>query len=301
MTRPANLAETLPPKRLLKRLEIWARGDAPAEIRRRGARVTLSGAPWGAHAPTPAQARILRLVRRAPAFRAALRIHAALRLDTLRPGPIDEAWCGARIRFYPMLAASFRHMLLTPRGYEAEERGFLAAHGGGAGAFADIGANAGAYTLWAGMQWPGRRILAFEPLADFAAILRANAGFAGLAGVTVLEAAAAGADGTVEFSPSEQSIAYGADAVRVPARGLVSALREAGIDRLAALKIDAECTEDRILFPFFAEAPEALWPRAVLIEHAGAHLWERDCMALLAARGYREIFRNRLNAGLVRP
>ncbi|HEU0223619.1 MAG TPA: FkbM family methyltransferase [Paracoccaceae bacterium] len=299
MTRPETRAATLPPKRPLKRLEIWLRGDAPAEIRRRGARVSQSEAPWGHHAPTRAQRRIIGLARSLPVFRAAIRIHAALWLDNLRPGPIDDLLFGARIRFYPMLAASFRHMLLSPDAYEAEERAFLAAHVGD-GAFVDIGANAGIYSLSAAGYWPGRPVIAFEPLDLFAGILERNAAMAGFAHLRVVRAAAGGEDGTLEFSPSQQSVAYGADAVKVPSRSLLSVLREQGIGQVAALKIDAECIEDQILYPFFEGAPEALWPRAIVIEYAGGALWQRDCMALLARQGYREIFRNRLNAGLVR-
>lgn len=299
-TRPGSLAETLPPKGFWKRLEIRARGGAPAEIRRRGARVELSEAPWGTFAPTLAQRRVLALARRAPLFRPAVRIHAALRLDDLRPGPVDDLLFGHRIRFYPMLTASFRHMLLTPDRYEGEERAFLAAHAGADGAFVDIGANAGIYALWAAGHWPGRSVIAFEPMPRFAAILRQNARFAGFDALVVVEAAAAGEDGTVEFSASSQSVAFGTGTARVPARSLLSVLAERGIASVGALKIDAECVEDRILFPFYETAPESLWPRAVVIEYAGGHLWERDCMALLAARGYRTVFRNTLNAGLVR-
>jgi FkbM family methyltransferase len=300
-TRPASLAETLPPRGLLKRLETRIGGAAPAEIRRRGQRVTVSEAPWGSHAPTPAQARILRLVRAMPVFRATLRIQAALRLDSLRPGPIDDRLFGARTRFYPMLAASFRHMLLTPDACEREERAFLAAHTAATGAFVDIGANCGIYSLWAAGRRPGEPVIAFEPLEPFATILALNAGFAGFRGVAVIRAAAGGADGTIAFSPSQQSAGYGADSVPMPCRSLLSVLAEHGVGSVAALKIDAEAVEDQILFPFFEAAPPALRPRAVLIEHVCRHLWQRDCLGLLAGLGYRETFRNKLNAGYVLP
>jgi len=303
MTGPQTFAETLPVKGWLKRLEIAFRGGAPAEIRRRRAGVTIEDGPWGQWAPTPAQARIIRIARGSPAFQSALRIHAALRIDSLRPGPIDERFHGLAIRFYPMLGASFRHMMLTPRDYQADERRFFHARATGEGVFVDVGANAGVYSLWAGATWPGRPVIAFEPVAMLAEILDQNARMAGLDAFKLHRAVAGAEDGEAAFSETAQSMAYGADMAPTPCRSLVSVLSEAGCGPdgrgVAGIKIDAEGVEDQILAPFLAEAPDAMLPHAILIEHVGRHLWETDCFEMLAKRGYREVFRNKLNAGLV--
>jgi FkbM family methyltransferase len=300
MTRPHSFQDTLPAQSRLKRLEVALRSGASAKIRRRGADARLVPGPWGACAPTRAQSALIGAARAMPAFHSALRNQVSLWLDTLRPGPLDAEVHGCRIRFYPMLAASFRHMLLTPKVYQADELAFFAAHATGPGAFVDIGANCGVYTFWAAGRDRARTVIAFEPHETFAAILAANAAMADRPAVRVVRAAAGAEDGTAQFSPSEQSVAYGEDAVTVPCRSLLSVLREAGATAVAGLKLDAEGVEDAILVPFFADAPAALWPRSIVIEHAASHLWRTDALALLADRGYREVFRNKLNSGFAR-
>ena len=43
--------------------------------------------------------------------------------------------------------------------------------------------------------------------------------------------------------------------------------------------------EDRLLTPFFREAPPSLWPKTILIQDS-RHEWSTDLFALLAAKGY---------------
>ena len=77
-------------------------------------------------------------------------------------------------------------------------------------------------------------------------------------------------------------------------------LEEAGASHVDALKIDVEGFEDRVLTGFFAQAPQALWPRAVVIEHLSKNEWQQDCIADMRARGYAETGRTRSNTLLVR-
>jgi len=55
-----------------------------------------------------------------------------------------------------------------------------------------------------------------------------------------------------------------------------------------------------VLTGFFAEAREALWPRAVVIEHLSRDEWEADCIADMFSRGYVETGKTRSNTLLVR-
>ena len=77
-------------------------------------------------------------------------------------------------------------------------------------------------------------------------------------------------------------------------------LEEAGVTKVDALKIDVEGFEDRVLTGFFAEAPQSLWPRAVVIEHLSKNEWLKDCIADMRARGYVERGRTRSNTLLLR-
>ena len=70
--------------------------------------------------------------------------------------------------------------------------------------------------------------------------------------------------------------------------------------KVDALKIDVEGFEDRVLTGFFAEAPQSLWPRAVVIEHLSKNEWLKDCIADMRARGYVERGRTRSNTLLLR-
>ena len=82
--------------------------------------------------------------------------------------------------------------------------------------------------------------------------------------------------------------------------GCSEILRDAGVTHVDALKIDVEGFEDRVLTGFFREAPQSLWPRAVVIEHLSRDEWQSDCIADMIARGYAEIGRTRSNTLLVR-
>jgi hypothetical protein len=55
-----------------------------------------------------------------------------------------------------------------------------------------------------------------------------------------------------------------------------------------------------VLTGFFREAPQALYPRAVVIEHLSRHEWQADCIADMISRGYVKTGRTRSNTLLVR-
>jgi hypothetical protein len=89
-------------------------------------------------------------------------------------------------------------------------------------------------------------------------------------------------------------------AIRVPSLRLLRILQEAGVSSVDALKIDVEGYEDRVLISFFKEAPQALWPRAVVIEHLSKDEWQADCIADMVSRGYAIAGRTRSNTLLSR-
>jgi len=90
------------------------------------------------------------------------------------------------------------------------------------------------------------------------------------------------------------------NATKVPSLRLQRILGDAGVDHVDALKIDVEGFEDQVLTGFFKEAPQRLWPRAVVIEHLSRSEWQDDCIADMLARGYAEAGKTRSNTLLVR-
>ena len=82
--------------------------------------------------------------------------------------------------------------------------------------------------------------------------------------------------------------------------GSVVGFDASGIDSDIDASQLLEGFEDRVLTGFFKEAPQALWPRAVVIEHLSSNEWQNDCIADMRARGYAETGKTRSNTLLVR-
>ena len=93
--------------------------------------------------------------------------------------------------------------------------------------------------------------------------------------------------------------AEAAGGVEVRCRPLNAVVRDAGLTGIDALKIDVEGAEDKVLVPFFRDAPAALWPGLIVIEDSSAE-WASDLFALLVSKGYQVSSRSRQNVMLRR-
>src|SRR4029453_4085932 len=74
-------------------------------------------------------------------------------------------------------------------------------------------------------------------------------------------------------------------AIKVRSLRLQRMLDDARVSRVDALKIDVEGYEDRVLTGFFRQARQALWPRAVVIEHLSRSEWLDDCIPHMRRHG----------------
>ena len=267
-----------------------------------------SAAPFGAFAPNGAQAAVIRLVHRSRLKRGAFRPWMSRVVNLLRRGPIDTAYQGASFRFYHQGSATERGALFNPD-YNLEELDFLRAHTPDGGVFVDIGAHVGTYALVLA-QKVGRdgTVIAVEPHPAAHARLAFNRAASDLPQVRLVAAAAgeSGSDVLIETDGDNLGASHivtgkaSASAFRVPALTLQQILDDAGVAKVDALKIDVEGFEDRVLTGFFAQAPQTLWPRAVVIEHLSRKEWQQDCIADMVARGYAEQRRTRSNTLLAR-
>ena len=265
-------------------------------------------APFGAFVPNAAQAAIIRLAQRSRLKRGAFRPMLSRLVNLLRAGPVDVQYQGASFRFYHQASATERGALFNPD-YNIEELDFLRAHTPVGGIFVDVGANVGTYALaLARHVGPGGKVIAIEPHPVTHARLAFNNTASGYTQVKLVAAAAGPADGELMIETDGENLGAShivsgqasGKAIKVPSLRLQRILEEAGASHVDALKIDVEGFEDRVLTGFFANAPQTLWPRAVVIEHLSKNEWLEDCIADMRARGYAETGKTRSNTLLVR-
>jgi FkbM family methyltransferase len=266
-----------------------------------------SSAPFGRLAPNAAQAALIALAQRTGLKRGAFRPMLSRLLNLFRSGPLDVKYQGAAFRFYHQGSATERGALLNPD-YNIEELRFLRAHVADRGVFVDVGANVGTYALALARDvGEAGKVIAIEPHPVTHARLAFNHAASGYTQVRLVQAACGAEDGELLIETDGDNLGAShivpgdasGKAIRVPSRRLSRILEEASVARVDALKIDVEGYEDRALIPFFKQAPQALWPRAVVIEHLSTDEWQDDCIADMLARGYVISGKTRSNTMLI--
>jgi FkbM family methyltransferase len=264
--------------------------------------------PFGAFAPNPAQHAIISLAQRSRLKRGAFRPMLSRLVNLLRAGPVDVRYQGAAFRFYHQASATERGALFNPD-YNLEELDFLRAHTPAGGVFVDVGANVGTYAMvLARHVGESGKVIAIEPHPITHARLAFNRSASGATQVILVAAAAGPSDGEAMIETDGDNLGAShivsgersGDAIKVPSLRLQRILDDAGITQVDALKIDVEGFEDRVLTGFFKEAPQSLWPRAVVIEHLSRNEWLDDCIAGMLTRGYAETGKTRSNTLLGR-
>ena len=213
----------------------------------------------------------------------------------LKGTPVDQVSLGARFRLHPYNNVCEKRILFSPRDFDEPERDFLIARLTERFVFLDIGANIGGYSLAvAAAAGPKARIIAVEPQPEIFDRLTYNIGANPFGTIKALALAVADREGelTLFLDPRNKGEAsvkiVSADhhgQVKVPARTLLSIVEDEGFEHVDAMKLDVEGAEDLILQCFFADAPECLWPKAIIIERGEAR-WGIDLVAFLASKGY---------------
>ena len=252
--------------------------------------------PWGSYRPRGWGGFWLKVARAFPGgwpwSRLAL---VARRLARRRlTGPVDIRLWGHRLRLFPDRSVSEARILFLPRSWDRAERALLKRWMAPGFTFVDVGANAGAYSLWVlSLAGDSGRVVAVEPDPALARQLRYNVRANGAEDrMRVVEAAvaASGGDGTLildgrnsgenrlatggedPVAPGAHPFAHGAGAVPVRVVTLARVVRDAALERIDCLKVDVEGLEADVIKPFLAEAPRSLRPRWLIVElkHVGA-------------------------------
>ena len=216
---------------------------------------------------------------------------------------------GASFRFYHQASATERGALFNPD-YNLEELDFLRAHTPDGGVFVDVGANVGTYAMvLARHVGASGEVIAIEPHPVTHARLAFNRA---ASGYRTGEARGRGRRcfrrriddrdrrRQSRRQPYRRQATRAGNAIKVPSLRLQRILDEAGVSQVDALKIDVEGYEDRVLTGFFRDARQALWPRAVVIEHLSRNEWLRRLHRRHARARLRGDRQTRSNTLLVR-
>ena len=260
--------------------------------------------PFGTYAPNAMQRAVIAAAHGSGLKRGAFRPWLSRLVSLLGDGPIDATYQGASFRLHHLASGTERGALFNPD-YNLPELDFLREYAPAGGVFVDVGANVGTYAVaLAKHVGTNGRVIAIEPLPSAGARLAFNAQASQLTNLTLVRAAAGDTEGVLKIETDGGNLGAShvssTGDVEVPAHRLLTVLTDAGIDHVDALKIDVEGYEDRVLTPFFRDAPQSLWPRAVAIEHLERKDWQTDCIKDMEVRGYAIAGKTRSNTLLVR-
>jgi FkbM family methyltransferase len=215
-----------------------------------------------------------------------------------------------RLRHLPREASRLVRRALGFGRELGEEYSLITRHLRPGDTFVDVGAHEGTFSLYAGKQvGPSGVVLAIEPNPQVLERLRSNIAASALKNVQVAPFAVGEEDGEAvlyvfkqntrsSLYPSGRATRHTLDAsnkagsLTVPLKPLSSILVAHRIETVHAMKIDVEGYEDRVLIPFFDTVPRELWPHRLLIERS-PHIWKRDCIDDMLARGYHAAWQGR--------
>jgi FkbM family methyltransferase len=229
----------------------------------------------------------------------------------LKGRPVDTEVLGVRMRLMPHNNVCEKRILFTPQYFDAAEREFLSSLLKPGVVFLDIGSNVGGYALWAAARaGKGARILAVEPEPEVFERLCFNIGVNPTGTVKAVNTAVADINGSITLFLDRRNrggtsvrivknAADGGERMDVPSVTLVDLAEGEKLERIDILKLDVEGSEDMVLGPFLREAPDALLPRTIVLNHLRAQ-WAEDLPKALEDRGYRSAGRTPANLLLVR-
>ncbi|MGC1439418.1 MAG: FkbM family methyltransferase [Burkholderiaceae bacterium] len=258
--------------------------------------------PFGALAPTALQRVLIALGRRSVLKRGLFRTRFANLIMALRPGPLDIDFrhCGYRIRCEDNLIEC--GLLLNPA-YNGDDIDFLISGASSDANFVDIGSNIGLYSLPMAKSAPEGKTIAIDPNPLMAQRLAFNAAGSGLGNVTIVPVAISDTNrqGALKIRLDDVAIVALEESTDgdVPIRTLVDVLAEHEVTTIYGLKIDIEGHEDQALVPFLSNAPTALLPQRVVIEHSRGTDYP-GCLAELQRLGYQLHGRSRNNSFYLR-
>ncbi|HEX7790305.1 MAG TPA: methyltransferase [Afipia sp.] len=248
--------------------------------------------PFGACAPNALQRAVIAAAHGSDLKHVAFRPWLSRLVNLLGPGPIDAAYQGGSFRLHHRVSDAERGALFNPDD-NLPELDFLRAYVPAGGAFVDVGANAGTYAVTLAKHvGASGRVVAIERHPAACARLAFNAQASQLTNLTLVTAVTGDIDSIPKIKPGVDNPAA--------SRRLLTILNDNAITHVDALRIAIKGREDRVLTPFFRDAPQILWPTAVAVAHLRRNAWLNDCIEDMTARGYGIAGKTRSNTLLVR-
>jgi len=252
--------------------------------------------PFGAYALKKHQSQLLHWAQSVPLSWLGRRAALILRKAVLVQGQpvIDATVDGLKLRLYTQDNVSERKFLFMPQFFDPYERGLLKKTLVEGSVFVDIGANAGIYTLTAAALVGDRgRVLSIEPNPFVLERLIFNAALNGFDKRIIIEqAGVSDAEGSFDLTLDDSNLGgsslvaeRSSRKISVACYKLLSLIQKHQLPKIDALKIDIEGAEDKVLAPFLAEAPRALYPKTLILENSPQD-WKQDLPAALRKSGY---------------
>ncbi len=222
--------------------------------------------------------------------------------------PLDIEVEGLNFRFYLSDNASEYKFAFMPWRFDKKERNFIKQRLREDGIFIDIGANIGIYTLTAAKYLgKGGKIISFEPNPEAYERLRYNISCRSKESlypdIEALNIGLSSKQENISLYLDEGNLGAGTilqtdssqrTAVTIKCCPLLSILEEKNIAEIDFLKIDIEGAEDKVLAPFFIQAPEQLFPKNIIIENS-QQMWNVNLYEILTTYGYRIVFKTKMN------
>jgi FkbM family methyltransferase len=259
----------------------------------------VDAAPWGRHRPSVLQTALIGAGRRSFLQRGTFR-HLTTNLITSLGSPLDIEFRGCRYRIEGRNNLIEYGMLLR-LDYNGPEIDFLLGGLSPGGVALDIGSNIGLYSLpMARAVGPEGRVVAIDANPAMMDRLGFNARASGIGCIDMVNAAVGGAEGRVDLHIRKDDLAIvrveESEGGSIPMYPLARILRDRGVTRVDALKIDIEGHEDAALVPFLDEAADAMRPDRIVIEHPRSGDDYSGCAAAFERHGYRRVGQTRSNS-----
>ncbi len=151
---------------------------------------------------------------------------------------------------------------------------------------------------------PNLRVIAVEPHPVLFKNLVFNFNTNNLKTIEVLNCAVSDSSGTAKMKFFGRSL----EASHIDSEGdtevacstLADIVRDSGVNRVEAVKIDVEGYEDRVIIPYLNNMPTELWPKVIVAEFHIGHRWIENPIDAAIKRGYTESARTQINSILIK-